>query len=70
MNDLIEAFTIFKKYVKDDDYEAKWPTNCDHDILNVSVDPDVVTVTDRRRLKQLSFNVDEDHFSSYRFGSN
>ena len=35
MKELIEAFQIFLKYS-----EESYPTNCDHDIMRVNVDPD------------------------------
>lgn len=65
MKDLIEALTIFSKYT-----DARNPTNCDHDILTVCVNPAVVSADDLARLCELSFRAREDGwFTSYRFGS-
>jgi hypothetical protein len=36
MDDLIEALTIFKKYIKaDNDYAKHAPTHCEHDVFMV-----------------------------------
>lgn len=66
MKDLIEALTIFLKYS-----DVHSPTNCDHDVLYVCVDPNVVSPEDKIRLGELSFIVDgyEEGFMSFRFGS-
>jgi DNA-binding protein YbaB len=71
MEDLIKALTILKKYITED-YLLNYPTNCDHDILRVSVDPAVVSEEDMQELENLSFHPDEEYscFSSFRFGSN
>ena len=65
-DDLIKAFTIFKKYS-----DTKWPTHCEHDILYVCVAPDKVSKEDKAELDRLGFDLNEEHdcFSSYRFGS-
>jgi DNA-binding protein YbaB len=67
MEDLIKALQIFLKYGND-----RNPTNCDHDVLRVCVDPSVVSDEDKAELDALSFSPDEslDCFYSYRFGSN
>lgn len=67
MKDLIRALTILSKYCNDD-----YPTNCDHDVLRVTVNPDVVTEEDKLELSVLGFYGDNDLkcFYSYRFGSN
>jgi len=67
MNDLIKALEIFLKYDN-----SRNPTNCDHDILRVCVDPAVVSDDDKAKLEELSFTPDTslDCFYSYRFGSN
>ncbi len=66
MDDLIEALTILRKYDN-----RKFPTNCDHDVLWVNVDPSLVSDEDKERLDHLGFFVDNgaDGFMSYRFGS-
>ena len=67
MKDLIRALTILSKYCNSD-----YPTNCDHDVLRVTVNPDYVSVEDKLELRTLGFYVDGDLkcFYSYRFGSN
>lgn len=66
MDDLIESLTILRKYDN-----RKFPTNCEHYVLWVNVDPSLVSDADRERLDHLGFFVDasEDGFMSYRFGS-
>lgn len=66
MKKLIEALTIFAKYIGDKDY----PTHCEHDNLHVACDPELVSKEDTETLETLSFYPDEnDGFSSSRFGS-
>lgn len=67
MKELIEAFQIFLKYS-----EESYPTNCDHDIMRVNVDPDLVSTKDITKLDELGFNVDNDLdcFYSFKYGSN
>ena len=64
MDDLIKALTIFKKYT-----DSEYPTCCEHDILHVIVNPDIVSLKDIEELETLGFIADEDSFRSYRFGS-
>ncbi len=67
MNDLIEALQIFLKY--GDPYA---PFNCDHDVLWVNIDPDLVSDEDKARLDELSFFIGEEYeggFTSFRYGS-
>jgi len=66
IEELIEAMEIFKKYIGDD-----YPTNCDHDVMRVNVDPENVTEADVIRLDELGFTVDDDlnMFMSYKYGS-
>ena len=66
MKDLIEALQIFLKY-SDRDY----PTNCSHDLLYIDVRPEEISFEDKKRLEELSFNVNEEleGFTSFRFGS-
>lgn len=65
MKDLIEALTIFAKYIPD----ATCPTICDHDELFVLCDPALVSSDDLARLEQLSFSPRGRDFRSFRFGS-
>lgn len=66
VKDLIEALSIFSKYVDD----GRW-TSCEHDVLYVCVDPNAVSTTDKARLDQLGFLPGEadGNFYSYRHGS-
>lgn len=66
MDDLIKALQIFRKYT-----DAKYPTGCEHDVLYVYVDPNIVTGEYIVKLKDFGFDVDDDLgcFSSYLFGS-
>jgi len=67
VKDLIEALQIFAKYIPD----VATPTSCDHDVLYVDCDPDLVDPNDEERLRELSFLVNEEWgcFMSFRFGS-
>jgi hypothetical protein len=68
MDDLIEALTIFRKYKN-----AKWPTNCSHDVLAImEVTEEEVSEEDKKRLDELGFlfgGDDDDCWISFRFGS-
>lgn len=66
MDDLIEALTIFKKYIGD----TKWPTHCEHDVLLVQCPKDILE-SDAKRLEDLSFSWSQefDCWASYKFGS-
>ena len=65
MDDLIKALTIFSKYT-----DTKYPTHCEHDVMMVMVDPNIVSPEDIIELEQLGFDVTEDNcFSSFHFGS-
>lgn len=65
MNDLIEALQIFLKYGN-----PEFPTHCEHDELSIHVvAPEDVSAEDIATLDGLGFFVDDDHFSSFRFGS-
>jgi len=70
MKDLIEALIIMSKYITDEN-GLRNPTFCSHDLLEVMVDPALVSEEDLARLKCLGFypNDDSDGFKSYRFGS-
>ena len=70
MSDLIEALQIFLKYG-----DPKYPTHCEHDMLTVAVNPELVSDKDKKRLKKLGFHAGgpdsdaPDAFYSFRFGS-
>ena len=67
MDDLLEALVILRKYT-----DAKYPTQCEHDVLYVMVDPDEVDPEDVAFLAKRGFEPDttfEPCFASYRFGS-
>ncbi len=66
MNDLIEALKIFVKYG-----DPVYPTHCEHDILYVCIDQNLVSEEDKCRLRELHFYSDEPDggFYSHRFGS-
>jgi len=64
MEDLIKALQIFLKY--DNPYN---PTHCEHDCLHVMIDPSVVSEEDIASLEELGFDVGDDNFTSFRYGS-
>lgn len=65
MDDLIKALQIFRKYGN-----PGAPTHCEHDVLLVAIDPELVSEEDKLILDELSFFDDnEGSFISYRFGS-
>jgi hypothetical protein len=68
MKDLIEALTIFAKYIPN---VVAHPTHCEHDELFVLCDPALVSEDDLARLEQLSFSPRgrDASFRSFRFGS-
>ena len=72
MQELIEALKILSRYLTDDYYLNKYPTNCDHDVLRVCVDYTEISEEDLKQLEELGFVPDEDtgYMVSYRFGSN
>lgn len=65
MDDLIEAFKIFRKYTN-----KQFPVWCCHDELHVAVSPEDVSDEDKDKLEKLGFyvNEDTDDFYSFRFG--
>jgi hypothetical protein len=68
IDQLIQALTIFKKYIGDDDF----PTHCEHDTLMVMVHTEEeVSEEDRKTLEELGFFFDDntESWHSYRFGS-
>lgn len=67
MDKLIEALQIFRKYGN-----PPCPTHCEHDVLYVMIQPELVSAEDIAALKALGFEVDKDsgcNFRSSRFGS-
>jgi hypothetical protein len=69
MSDLIEALQILLKYGN-----PKFPTHCEHDVLNVmGIPPADVSEEDKEKLEKLGFFVsvgyEEECFRSFRFGS-
>lgn len=66
MNDLIEALQIMAKYE-----QPEYPTHCEHDVLYVFVNPELVSEGDIARLDELGFFINDDDvgFMSYKFGS-
>lgn len=66
MENLIKALQIFLKYGN-----PEWPTHCEHDVLYVNIEFDLVSEEDKAALDELGFFEDEDNgkFMSYKFGS-
>lgn len=67
MEELIKSLQIFLKYKNE-----KYPTHCEHDSLYiVGINPDDVSLEDKKTLDDLGFFVNEDLecFESFRFGS-
>ena len=67
MENLIKALQIFLKYKN-----AKWPTNCSHDVLAImEIDQDEVSSEDIEILDELGFFWSEEHecFISFHYGS-
>lgn len=74
MNNLIEALTIFSKYMSEKGLQ--YPTHCEHDILCIMgvESEETITGPDAARLKHLGFLWLEDAagepgWASFRFGS-
>ena len=63
---LIEALEIFRKY--GDSYS---PIHCEHDVMQVCIDPAIVSKEDIKKLEGMGFHPDESQpiFYSFRFGS-
>jgi len=69
MDDLIKALQILRKYGNPD-----YPFNCDHDVLFVDINPDVVSDEDKKELDSLGFITSEEEeydggFISFKYGS-
>jgi hypothetical protein len=67
MKELIKALQIFSKYVEG--YHQDYPTHCEHDELQVIVNPKKVSVADKEELFKLGFLPEYEHFVSYKYGS-
>lgn len=65
MEKLIEALQIFLKYGN-----PEYPTHCEHDCLWIcGIDPSVVSEEDVKKLKELSFFIEDSCFKSHKYGS-
>ena len=64
MSDLIKALQIFLKYG-----DPRWPTHCEHDVMYVCINPEIVSREDKVVLDKLGFFVGPDDFQSFKFGS-
>lgn len=66
MEDLILALQILSKYEN-----LSYPTHCEHDVLWVIIDPELVGPEDTEALDGLGFFADERDgcFKSYKYGS-
>lgn len=58
MDEIIEAFGIFKKYLPGD--KCKYAIGCEHDIMYVYVPSEDVSQEDKNRLQQLGFTYKAD----------
>lgn len=63
MEDLINALLIFLKYGN-----PVSPTHCEHYVMLVNVNPDIVSQDDKNKLKELGFEPSNYEFQSFRFG--
>ena len=67
LSELIEALNIFRKYGN-----PQYPTHCEHDVMQVCIDPADVSDEDKDKLNELGFFPDTeegDCFRSFKFGS-
>ena len=67
MKDLLRVIEIFLQYG-----DPECPTHCEHDVMQVCIDPADVSEEDLKELDELGFFPDseeDDCFRSYRFGS-
>lgn len=66
MEDLLKAIQIFLKYGNPVN-----PTHCEHDVMRVNINSEIVSEEDLKELNKLGFFPDdefEDTFKSYKFG--
>lgn len=65
MEDLIKALQIFLKYGN-----PHYPTNCEHDELQIDIDPELMSEEDIKDVDKLGFSPNGfNGFSSSRYGS-
>jgi hypothetical protein len=64
MSKLIKALQIFLKYG-----DSVSPTGCEHGVLYVNIDPNLVSAKDRAKLEKLHFIENNGEFQSTYFGS-
>lgn len=65
LSKLIEALQILNKYG-----DPVYPTWCEHDCLHAcDIDPADVSEEDKKKLNELGFPHDEEHFYSFKYGS-
>lgn len=67
MEELIKALQIFSKYAEG--YNRDYPTHCEHDELQVIINPEKVSDVDKEELDKLGFFPQDDYFVSYKYGS-
>lgn len=67
MEELIKALQILSKYVEG--YNQNYPTHCEHDELQVIVNPEKVSEDDKEELVKLGFFPLYNYFVSYKYGS-
>ena len=60
MKELIEAFTIFEKYISEKNKQC--PIGCSLGFLYVYVHPNNISNEDKTRLYDLGFSIDGDRF--------
>jgi hypothetical protein len=65
MSKLIQALQIFLKYG-----DPSHPTHCEHDLLSIMIDPNIVSDEDKKSLEQLGFYEasDGENFISHKYG--
>lgn len=64
MDALIKSLQILRKYGN-----PMFPTHCEHDVLYVDINPDLVSKEDKEELQALGFFPEDGGFKSYKFGS-
>lgn len=64
MKGLIEALQLLLKYAN-----PSFPIQCEHDILYILVNSELVCDKDLERLDELGFFVEGNGFASFRYGS-
>ncbi len=65
MDNLIKAFQILRKYGNPD-----WPTHCEHDVMYIDIDYNLVSDEDKEELDRLGIIEDSENekFMSFRYG--